>query len=238
MKHTHTKEANDHTVNRLRTRLGAAETNDPTTNKKDDGKLDKATLDSECKAWNDVFENHLNAETVDSASFDDDISKFQKFLFKANQRLPVPQHPSVKFYRIRQRNKNRRINSAQQSRSSNPQRTDARCKQRRRDKFQYDLAQYWYYNQRKKSVRMVMSEGAPKQCTIKMDELENHFKDTFGQENNKCLETYPNKELHVDISLCEEDIATQIKRIALDTSAGSDGILVKTLRQLLHRLVT
>lgn len=228
----HAKEANDHTTSRLRTRLGVTETTEPTTNKKDEAKANKAELDSECRVWNDIFENCLNEEALDSASFDEKVSKFQKFLFKANQRLPGPQHPSVKFYRLRKQNKNRRITSAQQSRSSNPQRTDARSKQRRRDKFQYDLAQYWYYNQRKKSVRMVMSEGAPKQCIIKMDILVNHFKDTFEQENNKCLETYPHKEPHEDISLCEEDIETQIKRIALDTSSGTDRILVKTLRQL------
>src|SRR6202012_474235 len=125
--------------------------------------------DSECKNWEKIFNVHENEEILNTANFNENIEKFQKFLFKANQRLPGPQHPSVKFYRLRQKQKNRKLTSAQQSRSSNPQRTDAKAKQRRRDKFQYDLAQYWYYNQRKKVVRSVMNGGSVNQCKIKME---------------------------------------------------------------------
>lgn len=88
-------------------------------------------------------------------------------------------------------------------------------KQRRRDKFQFDLAQYWYYNQRKKKVQMVMSEGAPKRCTINMDTVENHFKGIFEHENKKCIETYPVTDTKDDITMNEDDIKLQIKRIPL-----------------------
>ncbi|KAG4073566.1 hypothetical protein HA402_000790 [Bradysia odoriphaga] len=86
----------------------------------------KAALDSECNAWQKRFGNHETAEEIDTESFERDVADFQKFLLKANQRLPGPQHPSVKFYRLRQQKKNRKVLSAQQSRSSNPQRTDAK----------------------------------------------------------------------------------------------------------------
>lgn len=160
------------------------------------------------------------------------MEKFQKFLFTARQRLPGPQHPSIKFYRLRQQKKNRKETSSQQSRSSNPQRTDARAKQRRRDKFQYDLAKYWYYNQRKKAVRLVMTKSSSRQCQIKMDLMEKHIRSVFENRNNSTLESYPTSETHQNIVLSEEDIRIHIKRMPLDTSAGPDRVLVKTLRQL------
>lgn len=95
------------------------------------------------------------------AGFNGNVEKYQEFLFQVNQRLPG-QHPSVQYYKLSQQNKNRKVLSAQQSRSSNPQRTDAKARQRRRDKFNYDLAHYWYYNQRKKAVQAIMTGGRTK----------------------------------------------------------------------------
>ena len=229
----HVKEANQSTANKLNQRI-TRNNNSSTTQESNetDNRSTKAVLDSECMNWEKIFNVHENEEILNTANFNENIEKFQKFLFKANQRLPGPQHPSIKFYRLRQKQKNRKLTSAQQSRSSNPQRTDAKAKQRRRDKFQYDLAQYWYYNQRKKVVRSVMNGGSVNQCKIKMDIMENHFKNVFGTANNKILESYPNSEIHHNIIVSEEEIRKQIKKIPLDTSAGPDRILVKTLRQL------
>ena len=77
-----------------------------------------------------------------------------------------------------------------------------------------------------------MNGGSVNQCKIKMDIMENHFKNVFGTANNKILESYPNSEIHHNIIVSEEEIRKQIKKIPLDTSAGPDRILVKTLRQL------
>lgn len=121
----HAKEANDQTANRLKSRLNP-NTDELTPVKNDDVKSNRSELDSECNNWQEVFKKHESNENLDTEAFDNDVSKFQKFLFKANQRLPRPQHPSVKFYRLRQQNKNRSITSTQQSRSSNPQQMQER----------------------------------------------------------------------------------------------------------------
>lgn len=77
-----------------------------------------------------------------------------------------------------------------------------------------------------------MTGSSVSQCKIKMDIMENHFKNVFGTVNNKTREAYPNTEAHHNIIVSEEEIRKQIKKIPMDTSAGPDRILVKTLRQL------
>jgi len=228
----HAKEANATTAKQLNQRISKSSHHFTTKEQETLNKNSKAVLDSECNSWEKTFRDHENNEHFDAEAFDADVENFQKFLFKANQRLPGPQHPSVKFYRLRKQQKNRKLTSAQQSRSSNPQRTDAKTKQRRRDQYLYDLTQYWYYNQRKKSVRSVMTKGAMRQCKIRMDIVEAHFRKLFEKSNDKVLETYPQNERNENILLNEEVIRLQIKKIELDTSAGPDRILVRTLRQL------
>lgn len=231
----HANEANATTASQLSARLTKTNTTDPNDKEATKNGVStenvqsvRAALDSECNTWQKTFQKYESSADLDIAAFEEDMTKFMKFLFKANQRLPGPQHPSVKFYRLRQQKRNRKNMSAQQSRSSNPQRTDAKTKQRRRDKYQYDLSQYWYYNQRKKAVRAVMSSGSTKQCKIKMTEMENHFKNVFENMNDHVLEHYPSCEINENISVNEDDIKIQMKKTKLDTSAGPDRILVKT----------
>lgn len=154
------------------------------------------------------------------------MEKFQTFLFKVNHRLPGPKHPSVKFYRLLHQKKNRKLISAQQSRSSNPQRTDAKAKQKRRDKFLYDLAKYWYYNQRKKAVRLVMNDGESNHCKIKVGVIENHLQNIFSI---KRIITHWS---HIPIRKTIKTSFLQIKKIQLNTAAGPGRVLVKTLHQL------
>lgn len=59
-----------------------------------------------------------------------------------------------------------------------------------------------------------------------------HISRTFENANNNVLECYPTTETHQNIVLSEEDIRLQVKRMPLDTSAGPDRVIVKTLRQL------
>lgn len=179
----------------------------------------------------DKFKLHESCEVVDESQFDKDVTLFLKFMFTANQRMPGPKHPAVKFYRIRQ-NRKKCVTSAQYARSSNPQRTDKKTKQRRRDKYQYDLTQYWFYNQRRKAVLNVMKNGKSRRCEIEMDVLENHFKAVFEKPNRNVREIYHLSSTKKDILLTPDDIDKQIKRVAYDTSAGPDRVLARSLRQL------
>lgn len=233
----HVTQANGKTAKELNGRLVGKSNRDIQSEEHTETKSNAPSLQTECHEWKKTFEGFEfegfeNSETLEESSFDEKVESFQNFIFKANQRLPGPQHPSIKFYRLRKQKKNRRLTSAQQSRSSNPQRTDAKAKQRRRDKYQYDLAQYWYYNQRKKAVRLVMTKNAPRQCKIKMELLESHFRDTFETENNNTLESYINAERLPNVTVSEEEIRKQIKKMPLDTSPGLDRVLVKTIRNL------
>lgn len=155
-----------------------------------------------------TFESESD-ESFNENFFNENVGNLQMFLFEVNHQLPGPQHPSVKFYRLRQIKKNRKITSAQQSCSSNPQRTDTKAKQRRQDKYQYDLTRYWYYNQRKKAVSMVLNEGRNKQCRIRI--MEQHFRNVFEKENNCTRESYPTVENHNDITISERISKNKLK---------------------------
>lgn len=137
----HAKEANSSTAKGISSRLNKSPTDD-SDQKKDENNLNKAGISSDCKKWGNVFCVHESNENFDERKFDKDIEDFLEFLYVANEKLPGPQHPAVKFYRLRKKKKQMNITSAQHSRSSNPQRTDAKAKQRRRDQYHYDLTQY------------------------------------------------------------------------------------------------
>lgn len=158
----HVRQANERTATELNERLVGTTTRDRQCGENSGTSPSESSIQTECNEWKAIFEGFENSEILDEIALDEKVEAFQNFIFNANQRLPGPQHPSIKFYRLRKQKKNRKLTTAQQSRSSNPQRTDAKAKQRRRDKYQYDLAQYWYYNQRKKAVRMVMTKSAPR----------------------------------------------------------------------------
>ncbi len=233
----HAKESNASTANRINATLASSTERgqrprlENDKNSKSTEHAVSSTLETECRQWQETFSIHHGSAPLDEQLFDKDVSEFLDFLFKANEKMPGPKHPAIKFYRLRQKKK-RNITSAQYARSTNPQRTDRKTKQRRRDSYQYDLTQYWFYNQRRKAVLEVTKTGNSRQCKIKMDLIENHFKKLFETPNEKIRESYPAKPIKDDIYLEPGDIQLQIKRISLDTSAGPDRVLARTIRQL------
>lgn len=234
----HVKEANASTADRINATIAPSSertlrssTNNGKVNQETEATNPASTLESECKKWQATFSTHENSESFDEQVFDKHVTDFLEFLFEANSKMPGPKHPAVKFYRLRQKKK-RSITSAQYARSTNPQRTDKKTKQRRRDKYQYDLTQYWFYNQRRKAVLEVTKNGNSRLCKMKMDEIEKHFKQIFETPNERTREAYPAKKAHNDVYLEPKDIQLQIKRISLDTSAGPDRVLARTVRQL------
>lgn len=132
----HAKEANASTADRINTTIAptaersqrSRQINDKNAKESERNEFASA-LESECKKWQETFSNHNGDESFDEQLFDKNVSEFLEFLFNANEKMPGPRHPAIKFYRLRQKKK-RNITSAQYSRSTNPQRTD---KKRSRD---------------------------------------------------------------------------------------------------------
>src|SRR5699024_8221267 len=147
--------------------------------------------------------------------------------------LPGPLHPAVKMHRLRREGKTR-VNDAQFSRSTNPKRADKRRRQRARDRYEYEKAQYGYYNQRRKVARRVLQSSSDKadKCQIPIEQLEAHYRSVFGQANAQMLDEYSMPIPQQDIEVSLEDVAQAIKGIKMDTSPGYDRVLARTIRHL------
>ena len=191
------------------------------------------TLITECAEWERKFKEILTfVDTFDHDHLERTYSEFAKFLYSANERLSGPLHPAVKYYRLRKSGKKSQ-NGAQHARSSNPQRTDARVRQRRQDQYQFELAQFEYYNQRRKVARKVLqtqTKSGP--CTIAISELENHFKSVLESPNAHILDHYLTCDAREDVTVSIEEVDKAIKSVNLDTSPGYDRILIRTIRDL------
>lgn len=191
-------------------------------------------LKAECDRWYSEFAKiAANLQAFDASRFNASFGEFAKFLFTANQELPGPQHPACRFYQMRQRGKDR-VSTAQYARSSNPQRTDARRRQRNQEQYEYELAQYDYVNRRPRVVRKVTTTTSDKEqrCHIPIDQLEDHYRSVFSVPNARTLEEYLHQVPKVDVAVSMNDIKSALKGIKMESSPGLDGVLVRTLRLL------
>lgn len=129
--------------------------------------------------------------------------------------------------------KKQKSNGINQKTSSNAQRSSNARRKRNQGRFAYELAQFHYHNRRKALVRKIMDTDNPKQCPIKLDEIEENFNQILGTPNNLVRETYslpdPNKNLR-EVSL--PAVKQAIKGMSLDTSPGPDRILMRTIKEL------
>ena len=189
-------------------------------------------LKEQCEKWARLFQSMASdVVNLDWSVFETKVGEYQRFLREAVPKLPGPKHPNSKYYELR-RKKKLRNQSAQYSRSSNPQRTDAKARKRRRDKYDYEVAQYEYYHLRKKIARKVMGDSVETKCQIPMDKLSNYFKSTFSQANESTLEYYPTNNCAEDVEVTLDEVNQVINSISLDTSPGNDLVLIKTIRDL------
>ena len=208
------------------------------SNDEDDEEEEERVMDEglsdECARWLNKFSKIAeNLHQFNLETFDAEYNAFADFLFGANQKLPGPLHPAVKMFRMRRKGKVR-LNDAQYAKSSNPQRADTRRRQRCRDKYEYEKAQYEYFNQRRKVARRVLHASSDKaeMCKIPIDQLEQHYRSIFGETNPKILEDYSASIPHESVKVSCEDIDQAIKAIKIDTSPGYDRILARTIRHL------
>ena len=189
----------------------------------------------ESTAWLNKFQQIFNnIDSFDYDNFNSLFTDFSKFLYQCNERISGPVHPNVKYFRWRKKNKEKANSGGTQfQQSSNPQRTDARKRQKRKDRHRYEVAQYLYSRCRKKAVNMVLRQNNSQgRCSIPITDIEAHFRSALETPNNLTLDHYPTAIPSNDITVTIEQVETAIKKIDLDSSPGFDGIFSRTIREL------
>ena len=190
----------------------------------------------EILSWEERLQKLLLDRNTDD--FDKIFDDFTSFLISSLQCLPGPQHPAVKYFKLRQERKSNKTCTYAQS--SNPRKRSKREKAKRKAKYDYDLAQYNYFNHRKRVVRQIMTSGSQSSCTIPIDEIENYFRQQFDCENNMTsleqpAENFPSfasPDIQNLTELTEQEIRTAMNRINADTAPGPDRVTIRLLRHL------
>ena len=145
--------------------------------------------------------------------------------------LPGPQHPAVKYYKSRKLRNNCKYHYDS---TSNPRRKAIRKKEQNKEKYEYEMAQYNFYNQRRKIAHKVLAKSHKRQiCKIPTATITEHFEHIFSKENNNSplLDSFTN-DIPADITITEDDIHRALFSIKIDTSPGPDRITVRVLRHL------
>ncbi|CAB0007773.1 unnamed protein product, partial [Nesidiocoris tenuis] len=167
------------------------------------------------------------------AEFETVMSAFTKFLFEANSKLPGPIHPAVAYHRKRKQGKAISSEGAY-NRTSNPQRTPKRQRDKRNEQYKYDLAQWQYANQRRKIANTLLNSKKPAKLKPTIGVIESYFRKIYETPNDSIREQYetpppiPEGEYVPTI----EEIELAIKKINIDTSPGPDGIVLRTIRRV------
>ncbi|KAI5692677.1 hypothetical protein M8J75_007109, partial [Diaphorina citri] len=124
------------------------------------------------------------------AHFESVMSNFTKFLVDANNQLPGPAHPSVTYYRKR-KEKKAVISNGSYRQSSNPQRSSKRQRDKRNEKYQYDLTQWQYANQRRKVAQTILNSKKPVRLNVDLPTIEHHFRNIYEQSNDNIPQGLP-----------------------------------------------
>lgn len=204
---------------------------DPPTEQQKSKKYQDEKLTNKINEWLNKFSSDMDDET-----FCLQVSEFMIFLADIVHQLPGPKHPARKYYELRKKKKEV-LQSRTYKMSSNPMRMTKNDRKRRKEKYQYEVIQHEYYNIRKRAVRKIMGNEY-KGCNLKIQDLYNHFYQRFNLPNNNKLKKYPEvNEKHLDeintayikiIDKQEVDLA--VSRIKIDTSPGSDHILMRAIK--------
>jgi hypothetical protein len=189
-------------------------------------------LEHEINKWHSVFSAELNEH-----EFSLKVSEFSKFLADIINELPGPKHPARKFYELRKKKKQMISQNRSYKTSSNPERKSKNDRKKRKEKYEYDLIQFEYYNRRRRAVRRILgSETKP--CRISLQQLYDHFHNRLGLANNKVLNRYnqirEDTSLLLNESYCKEisidEISQAVERIPVDTTPGPDHVIMRAIK--------
>ena len=182
--------------------------------------------------WKTIFLQDMNDE-----QFDNEVVKWSEFLAEAIDLLPGPKHPSRKYYQYRKNNQNT-DGQRKYKQSSNPERATKRDRQKRREKFRYQITQYNYYNQRRKAIRSVLNTNHER-CKIPTEEIYKYFSSTHGVSNDMIRDHYPSNIKELDRTemndifadtITRGEIEVAINNIAVDTSPGPNHIIIRLIK--------
>lgn len=182
--------------------------------------------------WNSKFSYEMSTDQFDKA-----VDDFAVFLAEAIELLPGPKHPAKRYFEARKMKRDAKLQRTYKQ-HSNPQRATKRDKEKRRNKYRYQEMQYLYYNQRRKAVRSALNDQTT-HCTADIEDIENHFSSIFATPNNCEREHYADlltererviQDETFDASVHKDEVILATKRMAVDTSAGPDRVLVRAIK--------
>lgn len=230
-KSTHAIEANNSRRYNLRSGQQQQQTGSP--GEPSSNSDHSAELAADCDKFYRSFDLMANQSSqFEYDAFDSLYTEFSDFMFKSNCKLKGVKHPAVTRYRLRKKRKRLKNDDAKIGKVSNAQRKDSNRRDRGRDNFEYQLCQYNYQNRRKRVLRKVMSPNKTGRCSIPMADLYNHFKASMETPNDLLLDEYPICDTRENISVTEEEVESAIRAISLDSAAGPDRVLTRTVREL------
>ncbi|KAJ4447763.1 hypothetical protein ANN_09771 [Periplaneta americana] len=179
------------------------------------------------------FENKFTAviNNGDVEEFEKIVVDFIQYLANAINNLPGPRHPAVCYYNKRKAHKETRHISHLSTK--NPGRLATRRLKQHKEQCQYEVAQYQYFNQRRKVVRNIMNSQNNKMCKIPISNISEYFTNRFGKTNDLTpLELIDPISSEEDIQISEHDINMVISKIKVDTSSGPDCVIMRTIKEL------
>lgn len=209
---------------------------------------DSLIVDNEAHSLNDKSKQHnikLNVfvdklkglNGIDVSSLDNLCEELIEILKNANMENPGPKHPATKFHESRKNAKLHKNVQSNYQKSKNPQLTSKRARQRRNEKYNHQLMQHFYYNQRKRCVTRILKESE-QGCKIPMKDLYAHFSERWSTSNSALRPDYKEvpKEEQEDMDnnfnkiISKEDILWAISKIKSDSAPGPDRIYPRTLK--------
>ena len=206
-------------TNIIADRNSTAKQNKTQKNVKSKQILDFETLLKQC----------ISSEDIDL--FEKVICDIIEFLATAIESLPGPKHPAVRYYYARK--KHQTIRGTSYSTTQNPERLAKRKRKNNKQKYQYEVAQFHYFNQRRKVVRSIMNDQQNVRCKMSTQSIFHHFDTLFNDQNSSTPISLALPVSTVeDIEITEEDINMAIATIKVDTSAGPDHVLLRAIKEL------
>lgn len=207
---------------------------------KDDNNSDNSkrpilkSIEKEIMLWKTKFETTDYKNEMD---FSEDVSEFSKFLSKFPDVLPGPKHPARKFYEARKR-KGFQLTNEKFS-TTNPQRKSLRKKVNRKAEYEYQITQFYYFNQRRKAVRRIYERNRENSSAIDIEAAYEHFSGVFESPNSKVKNEYSSRLSDAEIFevnnnynplVTTNEIISAIKGISVDTAPGPDRIIMRSIK--------
>lgn len=168
--------------------------------------------------------------------FSETVESLLDLLKQAIDVLPGPKHPATKYYN-RRKQSHKYDTRTGVSVTSNAMRSRQKKSASVRASYDWQLAQYNFYNRRRKVWRQIeeAANGGRKECDVPIGVAGSHFAAVFH--GNPCTRSrydpaVPGSGDCEDWTITETDVTEAIKGIKIDTAPGPDSILMRSIREM------